>query len=155
MRKFVVLLALLACSMPLVYGQKTRRVGQGPALAKPGVDFPLKAHITAIHIRPGDCGGVGRFGENAACNDVIYAEINLDGKKIRCLGGPIYSAHWYEYRILPGDYRAPACEIRSLKGTICRCILGYELLARKRAWGCSVSGLLNEASPPFCEKLIR
>jgi hypothetical protein len=138
----VAVLMLFACPVPFVHGQKTR-VGQGPSYAKPGVDYPLKAHIIGIHIRPGDCGGGERFGGNAACNDVIYADINVNGQKIECLGGPVYSAHWYEYRILPGDYQARALKSAPSKDDL-PIHSGYELLLpEKRAWGCSVTGILE------------
>jgi hypothetical protein len=134
MRKFVVALALLACS--IVYGQKTR-VGQGPAGVKPGVDFPLKVHITGIRIRPGFCGGNIA---NAACNDEIYVDMNVNGERIECLGGPVYSAHWYEHRIAPGDYQARLVKSVPSKDDL-PMHTGYEvLLPERRAWGCSVTG---------------
>jgi hypothetical protein len=58
MKKFVVVLSLLLCSITSAYGQKTR-FGQTPLKAKPGIDYPIKVHISGIHIRP-YCTGIGR-----------------------------------------------------------------------------------------------
>lgn len=76
MRKSVVYL-LVFCSLPFLYGQKTR-IGQPPPTAKKGVDYPIAIHVSGIHVRT-PCKG-----EN--CSDVVYADATVDGKKIELMG---------------------------------------------------------------------
>jgi hypothetical protein len=136
MRTFVAVLFLLFCFMPLVHGQKTR-VGQGPPYAKPGVDYPLKVHITGIRIGPSYCQGNNG---NPACNGVVYANMNVSGEKIECLGGPVYSAHWYEFRILPGNYQARLVKSDQSKDDMPTYQVYEVLLPERRVWSCAVTG---------------
>jgi hypothetical protein len=82
MKKFVALLILLLCITSLNYGQKTR-FGQAPR-AKQGTDYPLKVHISGIHIRtyyesPSWLGP--NFLATERNQDVAYADAVLNGKR--------------------------------------------------------------------------
>jgi hypothetical protein len=87
MRKSAAILLLLLCFSSFVYGQKTR-FGQAPR-AKQGVDYPLKVHVSGIHIRtyyesPSWLGP--NFLAQERNQDVAYADAVLDRKKIELLG---------------------------------------------------------------------
>ncbi len=84
MRKFAAVF-LVACLLPALYAQKTR-FSQEPPKPKSSVDYPLKVHISGVHMRP--------FGNT----EFAYADALVNGKKIdlRC-----------SYMALPlGDYQA-------------------------------------------------
>jgi hypothetical protein len=102
MRKYIVLLSLLLCSIAPIYGQKTRW-GEEPPYAKKGVDYPIKVHISGAHLRQ-FC--TPQWGERyvSSCDDVLYADVILNGKKLELRGDWAYSN--YQLRLLPGDYDA-------------------------------------------------
>jgi hypothetical protein len=86
MRKAAAALLLLFCFSPYVYGQKTR-YGQILPKAKPGVDYPLNVHIYATHLRtycPQNEIQVQPEPKHS-CIDVIYADVNIGGKKIELM----------------------------------------------------------------------
>jgi hypothetical protein len=136
MRKFASVVLLLAVSMPLLYGQKSR-VGQGPPFAKPKVDYPLKVHITGIRIHLSYCTG---FSGNPECNDEVHVNMNVNGKIIECSGDPVYSTHRYEFRILPGDYQARLVKSGPSKDDMPVYQVYELLLPERRAWQCIVTG---------------
>lgn len=98
MRNIFAVLFLLLCSIAPIHGQKTR-FGQAPPYAKPGVDYPIKVHISGMHIRT-YCSS----GEHVSCEDLVYADLIMSGKKIELRGDWEYSD--YQLRLLPGDYDA-------------------------------------------------
>ena len=110
MKKFVAVLILLLCSTSLIYGQKTR-FGQEPPFAKHGVDFPIKVHISGMHIRQYCKTDIGErltpsnVGDRyISCDDVLYADVILNGKKLELRGDWAYPN--YQLRLLPGNYDA-------------------------------------------------
>jgi hypothetical protein len=102
MKKLVAVLFLLLFTASSIYGQKTR-YGQEPPYAKKGVDYPIKVHISGIHIRQ-YC--TTQWGERyvSSCDDVLYADMILNGKKFELRGDWAYSN--YQLHLLPGDYDA-------------------------------------------------
>jgi hypothetical protein len=112
MRKSAAFLLLLICFSPFVDGQKTR-YGQSLPKAKPGVDYPLKLHIYATHIRS-DC--QSRYlqkqvpmtpGPETSCIDVIVADININEKKIELTTDSGVNLDPFRPLTLPlGDYQA-------------------------------------------------
>jgi hypothetical protein len=94
-RRVFVALAICFCSLAL-HGQKMR-YGQELAYAKPGDNYPIKVHISAIHYRKEYIGS----GQNA---DVLYADAVMNGKKIELRGDREVP---FQYFKLPlGDYQA-------------------------------------------------
>jgi hypothetical protein len=104
MRAHVAAVLLIVCSAALVSTQKTR-FGQGPPKAKDGVDYPITIHVSGIHLRK-DCTLTGKGATGyTTCDDVIYADAELAGKKIELLGSQI----WYPGHAIPlvaADYQA-------------------------------------------------
>ncbi len=87
MKKFVLAVCLLLICTSSIYGQKTR-YGQAPR-AKQGVDYPLKVHISGIHIRtyyksPSWVGP--NFLAEERNEDVAYADAVLRRKEDRVAG---------------------------------------------------------------------
>jgi hypothetical protein len=132
MRKSATILLLLFCFSPFVSGQKTRW-GQDPNKAKSDADYPIKMHISGLHLHE-TC-----FGEGG-CEDLIYADAIMDGKKIELTGKRVLSFH-YEIRLFPGDYQARLLkDAHYMDGTpIYR---RYELvLPDQTVWRCTVTGI--------------
>ncbi len=131
MRKSVVYL-LVFCSLPFLYGQKTR-IGQPPPTAKKGVDYPIAIHVSGIHVRT-PCKG-----EN--CSDVVYADATVDGKKIELMGDWIWYPGYYQLALFPGDYRGRLLK-QSLKKNAGPIFQQYELLlSENTVWHCTVTGV--------------
>jgi hypothetical protein len=80
------------------FGQKWR-VGQSPLHSKPGVDYPIKVHISEIHLRNPYVG-------MRQTDELVYADATLDGKKVELCGvlEPIPGHHTAPPR--PADYKA-------------------------------------------------
>jgi hypothetical protein len=77
-------------------GQKTR-LGQELPRARPGVDYPIKMHISGIHYR-------GEYIGSGQTKDVIYADAVVNGKKVELRGDREVP---FQYFKLPlGDYQA-------------------------------------------------
>jgi hypothetical protein len=97
MRKLSVVL-LLCLGSVAAYGQKWRP-GQPPPHVKPGVDYPIKIHISGIHLRDEYLG-------QGQSSSLVYADAILDGKKIElCFNLEPYL--WFHTDpVLPGDYQA-------------------------------------------------
>ncbi len=139
MRSHIAAVLLIVCSVALVSAQKTR-FGQGPPKAKEGVDYPIKIHVSGIHLRK-DC----TLSEKSAtgyptCDDVIYADAQLAGQKIELRGFQI----WYPGHailLVAADYqarllKAPHPEGPNPIGT------EYELLMPDRTvWRSTVTGI--------------
>ena len=101
MRSHVAAVLLIVCSVALVSAQKTR-FGQVPPKAKDGVDYPIKIHISGIHLRQ-DCtkGATGY----TTCADVIYADAQLAGQKIGLMGFQIWLPG-HPILLVTADYQA-------------------------------------------------
>src|SRR4051794_37066489 len=69
--------------------------------AKPGVDYPSKVHISASEIRM-HC---MTFGNNISCEDLLYAEAIVDGRKLELAGHKIDVLSKVGL-LVPGEYRA-------------------------------------------------
>jgi hypothetical protein len=114
-----------------MYGQKTR-MGEDLPLAKAGVDYPIKLHISGIHFR-----GEGENSNNF--ESVIYANAIMNGKKIELRGsqgaGRVY------FKLLPGDYSAKLLkDSHKVNGTMIFQV--YEvLLPDKTIWRSVVTGI--------------
>jgi len=142
MKKFVAVLFLLLCTTSLICGQKTR-YGQAPR-AKQGVDYPLKVHISEIHIRtyysnpscidrnfpPPECSG-----------DVAFADAVLNGKKIELIGAWTWISGSYQTPLYPGDFQARFLK-DSPKASVTPIGQEYELLLPEGiVWRCTVTGV--------------
>ena len=142
MRKFVAVLFLLLCTTSLIYGQKTR-YGQAPR-AKQGVDYPLKAHISGIHIRtyyasPSWLGP--NFLATERNEDVAYADAVLNGKKIELLGAWTWISGSYQTPLSLGDFQARLLK-DSPKPSVPPIGQEYELLLPEGiVWRCAVTGV--------------
>ena len=79
-----------------MHGQKTR-LGQGLPLAKPGVGYPIKMHISGIHYRDEYVGS----GQTA---DVVYVDAVMNGKKVELRGDREVPFQYYKLPL--GDYQA-------------------------------------------------
>ena len=124
MRLFPAVALALAFFSSLASGQKTRFAQVGPK-AKPGVNFPIKAHISGIHIRT-HCGSFTNF-----CDDVFYADATLHGKKVDLMGSIV--------PIPLGDYVAK--QVKSPVPGLQEIGQKYEILLRDGSiWRCTVTG---------------
>ena len=77
-------------------GQKTR-YGQDLPPAGPGIDYPIKVHVSGVRYREEYVGS----GQTA---DVIYVDAVMDGKKVELRGDR--EVPFQYYRLSPGDYQA-------------------------------------------------
>lgn len=114
-------LVVLLCATVL-FGQKTR-FSEHPPKLKPPVAYPLKVHISGIHVRL-LCG--------SGCQAEIYADAVVNGKKIDLAG---------RYLEFPtGDYQARLRNSESGANPT-NLDVKYELLLRDgTVWRCSVAG---------------
>jgi hypothetical protein len=76
-------------------GQKTR-YGQDLPPARPGVDYPIKVHVSGVRYRDEYIGG--------QTADVIYADAVMNGKKVELRGDRQIPFQYY--KLSPGDYQA-------------------------------------------------
>jgi hypothetical protein len=101
MRLRVAAVLLFVCSVALVSAQKTR-FGQALPKAKTGVDYPVKIHVSGIHLRD-DC--EKSAAGSLTCDDVIYVDAQLAGQRVELRGFQI----WYPGHAMPlvaADYQA-------------------------------------------------
>jgi hypothetical protein len=77
MKKPALTLFILVFSLPILHAQKVR-YGQGLPKAKPGVDYPLSLHISAMRLGS-ECSITPLDQE---CADVLHADAVVSGKKI-------------------------------------------------------------------------
>ncbi|HZB87992.1 MAG TPA: hypothetical protein VE291_04980 [Terracidiphilus sp.] len=106
MRRLFVALLLCFCSLA-VTGQKTR-FGQAPRV-KAGVDYPLKMHVSGIHIRtiyvsPSWIGP--DFLPSERNQDIVYVDAEIDGRKIELLGPWTWISGSYQTPLSTGDFQA-------------------------------------------------
>jgi hypothetical protein len=133
MKKIVVVMFLVLCSTA-IYGQKIR-YGQALAKADPGVDYPIKLHVSGMHIGS-NC--VPSGGE-AYCEHAAYVNVIVRGKKLELMG-KWFSSDKHQFRFLPGDYVArlltPDTKVDDFPINE-----KYEiLLADRTVWRCIVTG---------------
>jgi hypothetical protein len=126
MRKVVAGLILMTWFFPLLQAQQTPPRG-GPTTAPAG-GFPIQVHISGIHIRT-HCGTVSLVG---SCDDVIYADATLNGKKVDLMGEIV--------QIAPGNYVA-RIQKKSSVGGLQEIGQKYEILLTDNTyWRCTVAG---------------
>ena len=119
MKKLFAVFLLLVCTLPFIHGQSSPKT-------KPGVDYPIKVHISGIHIRT-HCGSFTQM-----CDDVLYADATLNGKKVDLTGAVT--------RIQPGDYVARFAKKLHTPG-LQEIGQKYEILFPDRTyWRCTVAG---------------
>ncbi len=132
MKRPLIALFLLAC-LPLLYAQKTR-FSQQPPMAKPGVDYPLKVHISGIRIHP-FCDA------NRNCYDLVYADAVLSQQKLELTGDFLYDPQYVQVSPVPGDYTARLLKTAH-KGAAVPLYDEYELLLPDlHVWRCTVTGI--------------
>jgi hypothetical protein len=140
MKRPLIALFLLAC-LPLLYGQKTR-FGQEPPYAKPGVDYPIKVHVSAIRIQyqydPSRYElRAGQYGEE------LHADMAIDQKKLELTCGILYDPSRYSLNLIPGDYTARLLKTAH-QGAATPLYDEYELLLPDRhVWRCTVTGIFE------------
>jgi hypothetical protein len=127
MRRVLVALFLLAC-LPALGAQEVR-YGQEPPKAKPGIDYPVKVHISAVRIRT-YC--------NGNCTEVLHVDAVADQKRLELTG-----AFLYQLNLVPGDYAARLLKTAH-KGAATPIDDEYELLLPdKHIWRCTVTGIFE------------
>jgi hypothetical protein len=125
------------CAVALAPAQKTR-YGQQLPKAKPGVDYPVKVHVSGIHLRR-DC-TTSSIEANGPCADKIYADALVDQRKLELMGYQI----WFPSRpipLIPGEYPARLFKAPRVAGAN---PIGdeYELvLPDQTIWRCTVTGI--------------
>ena len=94
MRRIIVVFAIFLASVSL-YGQKVR-YGQGLPSVEPGVNYPIQAHIYAVHLRT-EC-------TQSPCADVMYSDALVNGKKLEFRSNSYLP--YISQTISLGDYHA-------------------------------------------------
>ena len=125
MRKIAAVLVITICIFPFLQAVKAQSV-QEQAQTKLKTDYPILVHISGIHIRT-HCGGVIK-----SCDDVLYADATLNGKKVDLVGEVV--------PIVLGDYTARFAKKKPVIGLQ---ELGqkYEVLFPDNTyWRCTVAG---------------
>lgn len=124
MRRSAAGLVLMSCFLPFLHGQEPRDARQ-PARDAHGADYPIHVHISAIHIRT-HCGTLTH------CDDALYADATLDGKKVDLMGDNV--------PITPGDFVARPVK-KSHADDLQLLGQKYEILfPDKTHWLCTVAG---------------
>jgi hypothetical protein len=127
---------LLASCAACLCGQKVR-FGPGPPVAKAGVEFSIKMHVSAIHIRS-HC---SEFKGPTSCRDVVYAESEFEGKKIELMGDRVWLPTFFVFPVIPGDYEA---RMTREAPEAAEAPLGREydlVLTGGTVWHCEVTGM--------------
>jgi len=120
MRKYVFTMLCLLVLVSASQAQKTR-FGQTPPKAKPGVDYPIRLHVTGVHIRSHCEESLSR----ASCGDLLYIDAAVDGMKIELVSD--VGTGFVGLYLPPGDYQARLTA--KSPGTILTALgQGYELL---------------------------
>lgn len=142
MKKSAAILLFLVCCLPFANGQKTR-FGQAPR-AKSGVDYPIKVHISGIHIRTyykGPSWTGPNFLATERNEDVVYADAVMDGKKIELLGAWTWIPGTFQTPLSPGDFQARLVK-DAPKMSAAPIYQEYEiLLPNNIVWRCTVTGI--------------
>ncbi|HKN22725.1 MAG TPA: hypothetical protein VJX73_14975 [Terracidiphilus sp.] len=135
MKKSLVALLLLAC-FPLVNAQKLR-YGQEPPKAKPGIDYPVKVHISGIRIR--------RYYDyyTRTYDKVLHADAVIDQKKLELTGDNLYDPKYVKVIPVPGDYTARLLKTAH-KGAAVPLDDEYEILLPDRTiWRGTITGIFE------------
>lgn len=135
MRNLGAILLIAAGFVPCLCGQRLR-YGQTPPKAKPGVSYPIKVHISSIHIR-----SLCSASFEATCEDVAYAEATVNGERIELMGNWYWDPRHYQLPLTLGDHGARLLKDapKSSAGAFYR---KYELLLPdKTVWPCAVTGI--------------
>lgn len=111
--------------------------GQDLPKAKAGVAYPVKIHVSGIHLRE-RCKSF--MAEYTSCSDVIYADATIDGQKIELMGDQIWLPE-QAIGLIPAEYQArllkpghpPAANPIGDKYEI--------LLPDQTIWRCTVTGI--------------
>jgi hypothetical protein len=129
MKKMAVVLFLGLCSTA-IYGQKTR-FGQIKDDPNPA-DYTAKVHISASHLET-NCA-------NGLCNNVLYADAVLSGKKMQ-LSGIAVTVSKTLMLIAPGDYPVKLLkDVHNSDSTLFN--QQYDLLLRDNlVWHCFTTGV--------------
>lgn len=98
-KRYAVVLFLASGLLPLLSGQKTR-MGSLPK-AKPGVEYPIKVHISGFSVRK----ACPALLNNEPCNELDVDAV-IDGKKIGLRGVDVSYPSYRHFNVLPGDYHA-------------------------------------------------
>lgn len=102
-------------------------------MAKPGVDYPVKLHISGIRIR--------NYCDDGTCWDALHADAVLNQQKIELTGDFIYTPGFFRVNLVPGDYTARFLKVAH-KGATVPLYDEYELLLPDRhVWRCTVTGI--------------
>ncbi|MGA3131684.1 MAG: hypothetical protein ABSD59_12835 [Terracidiphilus sp.] len=140
MKRSFIALFLLVC-LPLLYAQKYR-YGQEPPTAKPGVDYPIKVHVSAVRIQfqydpSSNELRTGPYGEE------LHANVVLDQEKLELTCGILYDPRRYSLNLVPGDYTARLLKTAH-QGATTPFYDEYELLLPDRhVWRCTVTGMFE------------
>ena len=135
MKKLATVLFLVSF-VSLLPGQKTR-LGQEPPKAKPGVKYPIKIHVSGIHLRSHCSASEVRY---AMCEDVLYADATVDGRKIELMGNLTFLPGFRQVDLVPGDYGARLLKAAPKTSTT-PLDQEYELeLSSKTVWRRTVTG---------------
>jgi len=136
MKRSAVALIVLVCLSPVLHAQRTR-FGPPPPKAAAVADYPLKVHISGIHVRS-HC---SEFRGPTSCKDVIYADSVIDGAKIELMGDRIWLPAFSEFAVAPGDYQARMKKDAPHASAI-PLDREYELvLPHGIVWRCTVTGI--------------
>jgi len=135
MKKCIGVLLFLAVLPPSLHPQKTR-FGQGLPYAKPGVDYPVKIHVSGVRVR-------SEWDQAQESGRVLTAEATLEGKKVELTGATQLNRDFYRVPVLPGDYQARFLKNpHEVNGT--PFYREYELLLPDRTvWRCTVTGVFE------------
>jgi hypothetical protein len=137
MKKSAAILLFTLCCVPFLPAQE-RHYGQEPPKAKQGVDYPIKVHISGIHI----ASHCTAFAGHALCEDALYADALMDGKKIELMGDAAFFPG-YQVPLLPGDYQARLLKDAHKVGDS-RLYQKYEVLLPDRiTWRATVTGIFE------------
>jgi hypothetical protein len=138
--KRISLSALVLMSLMSVGFSQKIRYGQELPKAKAGVDYPIKIHLSGVHLRS-YCKVSGAQAGYAECEDACYADALLNGAKIELMGYCNWTKAKAPDLIGLGDYQARLIKGMPKNGTG---QIGeeYELiLADRTIWRTTVTGI--------------
>ena len=112
---------------------------QEPPKAKAGVEYPIKVHISGIHIRTNCLQEPIDVSSRVSCNDTLYADAIVNGAKIELMGDFLWFPG-YPIPLAPGDYQARLFKDHRTKNAP-PLFLEYELVFPDRSvWHSTVTG---------------